>query len=279
MVGFDTITIGKNKNFCRNGFNRSNKKMPLYIAHEEGVTVWDIWPAIRAATELLKSANAKGMQILNIGTLNNYKPETNSLELQKYASVEWYIANAIYTPEMTDKEIPEEGGQQILAGSETKKLRAEQLLEDLTKEPWRDPKQGRENHYDFLIVNSELYMPRGNGNRTIKVDAAVEPGICAVMSVTQFDYIRSDDKRTRHEHIIIGTAYHLGKLYGLESCNKACAMNKQMESTDANSVRNYRSFLIHKNVLGKNLLCDDCRYKLNDYFNPTLFSKIRNIFG
>jgi hypothetical protein len=164
---------------------------PVYIMNQEGVSPLEKQAVLDGAKELIRLTGVD-LTVKDFGHWRSPNFKNADGTLKRYHSVEWYLSEGMRVARNEGK-IPQIDGDYPLTL--------------LSIEPWRFPNQGGHNHYDILVLKSDMYSKDTNF-----VIGLAKAYIGTVLSVARFQEL---DEQMRYECIKTETIHELGHGFGL----------------------------------------------------------------
>ena len=226
---------------------KSNRIKPVFAMNQEGLSDLEKKAVLDAASELIRLAEVDGIGLVDFGVWRTNKYRNRGGSLKPYQSVDWYVQKGKETSR---------NRTQLNAGT---------MQSLLLFEPWRNPQEGGRDHYDILMVHSDMYL--GETNFVIGV---AKQGIGTTISTHRFKEL---DGRDRYECIKTETMHELGHVFGLipkdrtenveyslgKHCTNRCIMRQGLRlPIDWINITNDR--------LRYGVLCEPCEKNLKAYF-------------
>jgi|SRR3989344_5829584 len=161
---------------------------PLYMMQEEGLDGLEKRAVMDGVKEILQVARAT-LPISDFGVWR-HRDHKQGDSLKPYYSVDWYL---------------QMGRETGVRGQ----LNADELIISLMREPWKDESKGGQEHYDLMVVHSDITSVQHKTNFVIGLALL---GIGTVVSTHRF---RTLENRTRYECVKTETMHELGHVFGL----------------------------------------------------------------
>jgi predicted Zn-dependent protease len=230
---------------------KSSRVKPVFIMHQEGLSDLEKKAVLDGASELIKLAEVDGVKVVDWGVWRKKGFRDDDGSLKDFWSVDWYVKRG-----SDDGRDHTKHGRQLNAGT---------MQDCLSSEPWRDPERKGRDHYDILVVHSDMYF----GGRRFVIGVA-QPGIGTTISTYRF---RRRNRDPRYECVKTETMHELGHVFGLlplertedirykygKHCTNKCIM-RQGVTLPTDWVR------FTEDRLRQGALCPRCKEDLRAYF-------------
>ncbi len=214
---------------------------------EQGVTD-DQMRAITEGIHAVLNVAQQKMPIYDFGHWRHTQWRDNG-QLRPFHSVDWYLERA---QEESDR---------------AEQLNADTLLNLLAMEPWRNPDEGGQRHYDVVVLQSDLYS--GSDNNRFIIGGAY-PDLGAAISVNRFQGL---EPSLQFDCIVTETIHEMGHVFGLippgrqrnveeslgKHCTNVCSM-RQGVNVPMDWIR------FTRDRLQQGPFCTDCEQDLRGFF-------------
>ena len=192
-----------NSSLGKSFINKMGKLFPIFMMNQEGLKDLEKKSVLEGASELIKLAKVGGIEIFDLGIWRNKDFIDANGALKPYQSVDWYIQRG--------KETSRNRNQ----------LNIQMIGQLLVFEPWRDKNKGGKDHYDILVLHSDMYQSE---DTNFVIGSAAE-GIGTIISTYRFNQL---EDRERYECIKTETMHELGHVFGLIPKNRKKDVKKSL---------------------------------------------------